>query len=177
MGLTKVPVEDLRRFLEAGHTQADAARHFGVSPPAIHQRLKRMRALTSRVVALEHAATVVNEKLSAADRLERVQRVIDTELAWAIAQANQPGADRAALQDVILRLVGEVRQQLALQLSISRALVDLRVVKEFQETVIECIGEESPAVSRRILERLKAARARRATAHLPTLDGTHDALA
>ena len=36
--------------------------------------------------------------------------------------------DRAALADVILRLAGEVRQQLGLQLAISRTLVDLRVV-------------------------------------------------
>src|SRR5688572_20444384 len=124
MGLTKVSVDDLRTFLEAGHTQAQAARHFGVSQPAIHQRLKRMRELTSQVVALERAGALVDRKISAGDRLERVQRVIDGELAWAVEQARQAGADRAALADVILRLAGEVRQQLGLQLSISRTLVD-----------------------------------------------------
>jgi transposase len=42
----------LRAHLDAGHSQADAARHFGVSEAAIHQRLKRMRRLTSQVIAL-----------------------------------------------------------------------------------------------------------------------------
>jgi len=136
MAQTKVQDQDLRTYLEAGHTQADAARHFSVSEAAVHQRLKRMRLLTSQVVALERAGQVVEEKLSATARLERVQQVIDGELAWAVGQARQPGADRGALADVILKLAGEVRQQLGLQLAISRTLVDLQVMREFQETVI-----------------------------------------
>jgi hypothetical protein len=121
----------LRAHLDAGHSQADAARHFGVSEPAIHQRLKRMRHLTSRVVALERANEVVDEKLSATARLERVQRVIDEEMSWAVHQARREGSDRAALADVILKLAGEVRQQLDLQLAISRTLVDVKIIKEF----------------------------------------------
>jgi hypothetical protein len=76
----------------AGHSQADAARHFGVSEAAIHQRLKRLRQLTSRVVALEKAGDVVAEKLTASARLERVQRVIDEELAWAVRKFAGPSA-------------------------------------------------------------------------------------
>jgi hypothetical protein len=174
MAKRRVDPNELRRFLAAGHTQADAARHFGVSEAAIHQRLKRLRVLTSRIVALEHAGGVVAEKLNAAERLERVQRVIDGELAWAVEQAAKPGAERAALADVILRLAGEVRQQLGLQLSISRTLVDLRVVKEFQETVIDVIREEAPDVGRRLVARLKARRALRPSGHLPTLDDGQD---
>ena len=63
-----------------------------------------------------------------------------------------------------------MRQQLGLQLSISRALVDLRVVKEFQETVIDIIREESPDTAQRIVTRLKERRALRPGAELPTLD-------
>jgi hypothetical protein len=89
--------------------------------------------------ALEKAGAVVEEKLSATARLERVQQVIDDELAFAVQQARQPGADRAVLRDAIVRLAGEVRQQLGLQFAISRTLVDLKVVKECQETVVEVI--------------------------------------
>ena len=167
MAHTKVSEADLRSYLDAGHSQADAARHFGVSEPAIHQRLKRMRRLTSQVVALEKAGTVVDEQLTATARLERVQRVIDDELTWAVQQARGDGGDRRALVDVILKLSGEVRQQLGLQLEISRTLVDLRVVKEFQETVVEAIQEESPDTARRIIGRLKERRALRSTAGLP----------
>jgi DNA-binding transcriptional regulator YdaS (Cro superfamily) len=175
MAATKVLDAELKAYLEAGHSQAAAARHFGVSEPAIHQRLKRMRQLTSRLVALERANDVVDDKLSATARLERVQRVIDEELGWAVQEARREGGDRAALADVILKLAGEVRQQLGLQLAISRTLVDLRVVKEFHETVVEAIREESPETARRILARLKERRALRPSVELPTLTGGADA--
>jgi DNA-binding transcriptional regulator YdaS (Cro superfamily) len=174
MARTKVSDDELRAYLDAGHSQAHAARHFGVSEPAIHQRLKRMRRLTSRVVALERAHDVVEEKLSATARLERVQQTIDEELAWATQEARKEGGDRGALVDVILKLAGEVRQQLGLQLSISRTLVDLRVVKEFHETVVEAIREESPETARRIVDKLKARRALRPSVDLPTLTGGSD---
>ena len=174
MAQTKVSDDQLRTYLATGRSQAEAARHFGVSEPAIHQRLKRMRHLTSRIVALERANDIVEEKLSATARLERVQQVIDEELGWAVQEARRDGGDRAALADVILKLAGEVRQQLGLQLSISRTLVDLRVVKEFHQTVVEAIRDESPETARRIVARLKERRALRPSIELPTLTGGPD---
>lgn len=130
-----------------------------------------MQRLTSHVIALEKAGAVVEEKLTASDRLAKVQQIIDNQLAWAVQKAEAPEVDRTTLIDTILRLVAEVRQQLGLQLSISRALIDLRVVREFQQTVIEIIGQESPETARRIITRLKERRALRPGAELPTLDG------
>jgi hypothetical protein len=48
------------------------------------------------------------------------------------------------------------------------------VVKEFHETVVEAIREESPATARRIVARLKERRALRPSAELPTLTGGRD---
>jgi hypothetical protein len=178
MAKPRLDPDALRHFMDAGHTQADAARQFGVSEAAIHQRLKRMRRLTSQVVALEKAGAVVEEKLTATARLERVQQVIDGELAWATSQAREEGGDRGALVEVILKLAAEVRQQLNLQLAISRTLVDFRVIREFQETVIKIIQEESPETARRILARLKERRALRPSVNLATFTGgAGDALA
>ena len=70
-----------------------------------------------------------------------------------------------------LALVGEVRQQLALQLSISKAVVDIQLVREFRQTVTEASAEETPEIARRIVTRLKAHRARRRAVGLPALDG------
>ena len=109
----KINADELLRFLDGGRSQADAARHFDVTEAAICQRLKRLRVLTSKVVALEKAGEVVDQKLDANARLQRVQRVIDDELSWAVAQAQQPGADRAKLQDLVLKLAAEVRQNSA----------------------------------------------------------------
>ena len=52
----------------------------------------------------------------------------------------------------------------------TRTLVDLGVMKEFQDTVIETIRQESPDTARRIVTRLKERRALRPSAELPTLD-------
>lgn len=57
------------------------------------------------------------------------------------------------------------------RLNITRTLIDLRVVREFQRTVFEVISAESPEVARRIVARLKERRALRQSAGLPTLDG------
>jgi predicted transcriptional regulator len=171
MAKVKINADELQHFLDAGNSQADAAKHFGVTEAAISQRVKQLRISTSKVVALERAARVVDQKLDANERLQRVQQIIDEELSWAVQRAKAPGSDRTALQDTILKLAAEVRQQLGLQLSITRSLVDLKVVREFQRSVVEVISEESPEVARHIVARLKERRALRQSANLPSLDG------
>ena len=166
----KLDPDALHRYLDAGHSQADAARHFNVSESAISQRVRTLQIATSKVVALERAAEVVDQKLDATARLEHVQQVIDEERRCAVSRAKEPGAGRAKLQDTILKLAAEVRQQLGLQLNISRTLIDLKVVREFQQSVIEVIGEESPEVAHRVVARLKERRALRASGTLPALD-------
>jgi hypothetical protein len=79
--------------------------------------------------------------------------VIDGELSWAVGEARRAGADRAALSDVILKLAGEVRQQLGLQLQITRTLIDLREFREFRQTVIDVLSQESPATGQRLSPR------------------------
>jgi hypothetical protein len=124
MAAPRLSDDQLRGYLEAGHSQADAARHFGVSGPAIHQRLKRMGGLPPRVVAPEGAGKLFDEQIGARTRLEHIHGAIDQELAWAVQVARRAESDRAALLDLILRLVDRVRRQLALQVSITNALVD-----------------------------------------------------
>jgi hypothetical protein len=170
MAKPKINPDDLRTYLDRGHSQADAAKYFGVSEAAISQRVKQLRIATSKVIALERAHEVVDQKLDPTARLQRAQQIIDRELAWAVEQARRPGVDRTKLQDTILKFTAEVRQQLNLQLSIARTLVDLKVVRDFQRSVVEAIAEESPDVARRIVAKLKALRALRQSADLPTLD-------
>jgi hypothetical protein len=72
---------------------------------------------------------------------------------------------------VILKLTGEVRQQLGLQLQISRTLIDLRELRDFRQTVVEVISAEAPDVGRRLVARLRERHALRQSATLlPSLD-------
>src|SRR6478672_11783722 len=99
MARPKLDPTALRDFLDAGHSQADAAIHLGVSDAAISQRVKQLRISTSKVVALERAAEVVDHRLSAADRLRHIQEVIREQLDFIEHQAKQPGVDRTTLTD------------------------------------------------------------------------------
>ena len=171
MARAKVDPVALQQFLDEGHSKVDAARHFGVTEAAISQRVKQGRMATSKVVAMERAAQVVENNLTAAQRLQHIEGVILAELTWAENQAQQPGADRAALSDTIVKLSAEVRAQLRLEHDISRTLVDMQVVREFQRTVFAVISEESPDTARRIVTRLKEQRALRRSVDLPGLDG------
>ena len=49
--------------------------------------------------------------------------------------------------------------------------MDLLFIKEFHETVVEAIREESPETARRIIIRLKERRALRASVDLPSFTG------
>ena len=133
--------------------------------------MKQQRLTTTRVVALERAADVVSHQLSAAERLQKVQQVVLGQLDWAEAQANQPGANRQALADTLVRLAAEIRAQIKLEHDISCTLIDLKVVRQFQRTVVEAIQTEAPHVARRIVDRLKEQRALRPNSAWPSLDG------
>lgn len=54
-----------------------------------------------------------------------------------------------------LRCNAEIRQQLNLQLNIFQSLYDMKASAEFQEVVLEEINKVAPAVSYRIVERLR----------------------
>ena len=167
----KLDVGALQAYLADGHSQADAARHFNVSQAAISLRVRQARLTTTKVVALERAADVVSHQLTAAERLQKVQQLILDQIAWAEARATQPGADRAVLSDTLVKLAAEVRAQIRLEHDISCTLIDLKVVRQFQRTVVEAIQSEAPHVARRIVDRLKEQRALRPSSAWPSLDG------
>jgi len=162
----------LQRFLDDGNSQADAARRFGVSEAAISQLAKRARIATSKVVALERAVQFVEQRLTAVQRLQHVPDLILDQLLWVEEQAPQPGADRLALIDPMVKLSAEVRAQVRLDHDLSRALIDLRLVRQFQQTVFQAISAVSPETGRRIIAKLKELRALRQSVDLPSLDDT-----
>ena len=174
MSTRRLDPYELKRLLDAGTSQAEAARYFDVSASAISQRVKSFRRdarLHPSPETYGTGAMIINGEISAPDRLAFVQRAVDRELEWALDEARQPTADRKGLQRTILTLAAEVRQQLGLQLSISKAVIDIELVREFRQTVTEAIAEEAPDVARRIVARLKAHQVQRREVGLAALDG------
>jgi predicted transcriptional regulator len=170
MAKPKLDPTALSEFIEAGHSQAEAASHFGVSKAAISQRVKQQRLNTSKVIAFERSAEVADQQMTAVERLGHLQQVIQDRLTKALQQLDQPGANEAVLTDRVIKLAAEGRAQLRLQVELSHALIDLNAVREFKGEVFYAIRQEGTAIASRILDTLKARRALRPSVDLATLD-------
>ena len=154
-------------LMERGYSQRQAADYFGVSEAAVSKRVKALNLNLSRHVGLERAKDVADHGLDVVNQLQRINRVISTELDWAQREARQPGADRKGLQGVIVDLAGEVRKQLGFQLDVLRSLYDFKAAAEFQGEVLHAIGEVSPDTRQAIIQRLTERRALRSALALP----------
>jgi len=154
-------------LVEKGYNQRQAADHFGVTEAAISKRVKALQLNLSRHVGLERASDVAQHGLDVVNQLHRINRVISEELDWATTEARREGADRKGLQSTLIELASEVRKQLGFQFEILRSLYDFRAAAEFQQEVLNVIGEVSPETRQAIIQRLTERRALRSTLALP----------
>ena len=169
-------------------SQARAAKELGVSRQAVSKRLKEMRGQTTKVVVSKKVEQVVDRKIDAIQQLQKINEyaneILDLLMAW-----NR--GDETALQvlesqvstkkvrvgdqemevrefkfkdprDLALKAMGEIRNQLKLQLEIFQALFSLQAAQEFETTILEVIGEVAPDVRSEIIHKINAKRSVRA---------------
>jgi len=165
-------------MLRAGKTVKECAKFFSVTPGAISQAKKEINVNVIKSVALENAHRVVDKNLKTVDQLQKINHnaneLLDLCMRW------QRGDDEALQilesqmkkvrigkterfveeykfkdpREIALRAMGEIRNQLRLQLEIFQALYDMKAVQEFQEEVLTAIGEVDSDVRNRIINRL-----------------------
>jgi predicted transcriptional regulator len=168
--------------------QAQAAKALGVSRQAVSKRLQELRGRTTKVVVAKKIEQVVDRKIDAMDQLQKINddanEILDLLMAW-----NR--GDETALQvlesqvttkkvrvgdqeefikefkfkdprELALKAMGEIRNQLKLQLEIFQALFSLQAAEEFQTSVLEVIGEVNPDVRNEIIRRINEKRSVRA---------------
>ena len=170
-GLNRGKIDDttLHRLLaEERKSQKEAAAFFGVTEAAVSKRVKALKLNLSRHVGLERAKVVADRGLDVVDQLQKINRAIQEELQWALTEARKPGVDRRSLQQVIVDHTGEVRKQLHFQLEMLRSLADWQAVAEFQQEVLDGIGEVAPEVREQIVRRLQERRALRTAIDFPS---------
>jgi hypothetical protein len=66
-------------------------------------------------------------------------------------------------RQLALRAMGEIREQLRLQVEIFKTLYDVEAVREFQQVVLQAIGEVDPNVREKIIVNLNKRRAIRSS--------------
>lgn len=131
-------------------SQSEVARKLGVSRQAISKRLQELRGKTTRAIVVKKVEQVVDQKIDAISQLHSINQKANELLAVAETEDDR---------HTILRCMAEIRAQLDLQLKIFATLYDLQAAEEFQNTVIEAIGEASTDVRDRIIQRINAKRA------------------
>ena len=148
MAKPKVDVVKLNQMLRQGKSVKQCAKFFGVTPGAISQHKRNLNLAVVKNVALEKAHRVVSKNLDVIDQLCKINR-----------QANCLLDDLEQKPELKLKIMAEIRGQLKLQLDIFQCLYDLKSVQEFQEEVLQTIGEASPDVRTQIINRLNKKRA------------------
>lgn len=189
MQIPKIKDIELVRMIDRDKlTQASAARKLGVSRQAVSKRLQELRGQTTKALAISEKKIkqVVNQKINAMEQLQKINRVsnkmldeltgdnktIDRMVKAADLILNYEGdtsKQKEKIKAIILQVnndkntalkaCAEIRNQLKLQLDIFQTLYDLQAAEEFQNTVVEAIGEVSPDVRDRIIQRINEKRA------------------
>jgi len=135
----------LLKMVNAGNSQADIAREFGVSPPAVNKRLKQLRGKTTHAMIADKIENVIDQKIDTWKQLEKVNKRANNLLDK--AEGN--------VQDSAL-MMKEIREQLKLQMELFKTMWDVRASMEFQDTVLTVIGKIDPEVRKQILQELNA---------------------
>ncbi len=166
---------------EEGKTLKEAAEFFDCSIPAVSKQLKKLNISVKKNAILEHAPVIVEKKLNAIAQLEKINRdaneLLDLCMAWQRGDKEAlrilesqvkyilVGSGKKKKQvkefkfkdprELALRAMGEIRNQLRLQLEIFKTLYDCEAVKEFQEELITFLGEVDPGVRDEFIQRLR----------------------
>ncbi|MCF8110887.1 MAG: winged helix-turn-helix transcriptional regulator [Desulfobacteraceae bacterium] len=180
----KINDTKLIRLVDEGVPQVEIAEKLGVSRQAIHKRLRELRGQTTKVVAARKIEETVDRKIDSINQLAKINDhanwLLDHLVSWVQGDevAIQVLEKNARLVNVgtkegpeytteykfkdphelVLKTMAEIRGQLKLQLDIFTQLYSLQAAEEFQNTVLEVIGEISEDVRAEIIRRLNEKR-------------------
>jgi hypothetical protein len=172
-------------MLVEGKLQREIAQYFGVTDGAISKAKNELKVAVVKNVALESAHKVVDKHLDTIGQLQKINEnaneLLDLLMRWnrgeeealqilesQVRKVKIKGSEEEVTEyrfkdprELALKAMQEIRGQLNLQLDIFRTLYDVQAVAEFQKEVLTAIGEVSPDVRDRIIQKLKESRALR----------------
>jgi hypothetical protein len=142
----RVDICKLDRMLRAGKPVKQCAKYFNVTPGAISQHKKNLNIAVVKNVALENAHRAVEKSLNTIEQLQKINK-----------QANRLLDDLEQKPEMKLKIMGEIRGQLKLQLEIFQTFYNMQTIQEFQMEVLSIIKsinkEAGDAIIRRLQEK------------------------
>ena len=190
MGKPKIDKLKLNRLLTAGKTQREVAQVMGVTEGAISKARKELNIAVVKNVALENAHKVVERNLDTIEQLKKINfaanELLDLLMRWnrgdegalqilesQVKKVRVKGTEEEVTEykfkdprELAIKAMAEIRGQLSLQLDIFKTLYDVQAVADFQQDVLNAIGEVSGDVRNRIVQKLKERRALRNSASI-----------
>lgn len=180
----KIDKIKLNQMLRSGKPQVEIAQVFGVTESAISKAKKELNVNVVKNVALENAHRVVDKNLNAIEQLQKINDyandLLDALMKWQrgdvdafrmlenqdMAKTESRDAQQIikdmyikAPQELMLKVMAEIRGQLKLQMEIFQCLYDMKAVQEFQDEVLTAIGEANRDVRDKIIYNLNKKRA------------------
>ena len=135
------------QLVDEGLNQVKIAQYFGVSKQAVSKRLIELRGRSTRIIATKKIEKAVDNKLDAIAQLKKIN-----------TEANRLLDELEEDTGLKIKVMAEIRSQLKLQLEIFQTIYSLQAAEEFQQAVLETIGEVAPDVRRKIINRLNEKR-------------------
>lgn len=164
-GKGKIDEKKLFELIKEGRSQAYMSRYFGCSPAAITQKINKLqKAVITEVAPV--AGHIVAREIRTIDQLCKINRTANalldslevevetSELDPITGETQVKKTKTIDRPDIALKAMAEIRSQLKFQMEIFQALTDVRAVKEFQDTVLEVIGQVDPALRDKVVQAL-----------------------
>lgn len=194
----KIQRVKLFQMLRSGKSQKEVAQFFGVSEGAISKAKKELNVAVVKDVALESAHKVVSQNLDTLAQLQKINsnanELLDLLMRWnrgdevalqilesQVRKVKVRGQEEEVAEyrlkdprELALKAMAEIRGQLALQIDIFQTLYDVQAVANFQNAVLTSIGEVSPEVRNKIINRLKEMRALRGSVSITSIRSKHE---
>ena len=121
----------------------DIAKRFGVSRQAIHKRMKYLRDKTTAVIISPKAVEAVDKQLKVMDQLITINKEAHRLLNK--MDDNNP---------LKVKILSEIRAQLNFQMQCFEILFNARAAQDFQESVLEALGEIDPYARQQVIQKL-----------------------
>ena len=131
------------RMIDGGSTQADVARCFGVTPGAVHSRLRTLRGRTTYAVAATKVEKAIDSKLDVVEQLKTINQTAQDLLANVEEDAH-----------LSVKLMAEIRNQLRLMMDVYEMLYSLEGAAQFQQSVLEVLEDCDPQLRKDVVAKL-----------------------
>lgn len=163
----KISLKELNRLLNENKSTSECALHFNVTPAAILYRKKQLEKHLAKGSAMVRTAQrSIKQKMVTVEQLQNINDKANEILEQAMLDISDPGTNGRG-QEIALKAMAEIRNQLRLQVDIYQTMYDLRAVEEFQREVLNAIAEIDKDVRIAIIDNLKKRRTLRSIISAP----------